>query len=77
MLSCSKLLCGLLSSDIHPSGLVKRLGGHQQVILVASREGWVEQSPLGVCPLLHIIQVQLLFNFESILLIVSMLSNYK
>ena len=39
----------LLSSDIHPSGSVKRLGGPKQVILVASGDGWVEQSPLGVC----------------------------
>ena len=57
MLSCSKLLCGLLSSDICPSGLVNRLGGPRKVILDASREGWVEQSPLGVFPLRHIFQV--------------------
>ena len=51
MLSCSKLLCGLLSSDICPSGLVNRLGGPKQVMLLSSGEGWVEQSPLGVFPL--------------------------
>ena len=57
MLSYKKLLCGLLSSDLHPSGLVNRIGGSKQVILASSGEGWVEQYPLGVCPLLHIIQV--------------------
>ena len=51
MLSCSKLLCELLSSDLHPSGSVNRIRGHKKVILAASGEGWVEQSPLGVCPL--------------------------
>ena len=40
----------LLSSDIHPSGSVNRFGGPKKVILVASGDGWVEQSPLGVCP---------------------------
>ena len=55
MLSCSKLLCGLLSNDLRPSGSVNMLGGLNQVILAASGEGWVEQSPLGVCPLVHII----------------------
>ena len=38
-----------ISSDIHPSGLVNRIGGPKQVILFASRDGWVEHSPLGVC----------------------------
>ena len=57
MLSYSKLLCGLLSSDLRLSGLVNRLGGPKKITLDASGEGWVEQSPLGVCPLLHIIQV--------------------
>ena len=57
MLSGSKLLCGLLSSDLFPSGLLIRLRGRKQVILAASGEGWVEQSPLGVLPLMHIIQV--------------------
>ena len=46
-----------ISSDIHPSGLVKRLGGPKKVILVASGEDSVERSPLGVYPLLHIIEV--------------------
>ena len=53
MLSCSKLLCGILSSVVHPIGLVNRLGGPKQVILAALGEGWVEQSPLGVCSLLQ------------------------
>ena len=57
MLCCSKLLCGLLSNDLRPSGLVNKLGGPKKVILVASGEGWVEQSPLGVYPLLQIVQV--------------------
>ena len=57
MLSYSKLLCGFLSSDIHPSGSVNMLGGPKQVILPPLGEGWVEQSPLGVCPLLQIIHV--------------------
>ena len=43
-------LCVLLSSDLCPSGSLNRLGGPKQVILAASRDGWVEQSPLGVCP---------------------------
>ena len=68
MLSCSKLLCELLSSDLHPSGSMNKLGGPKKVFLVAPGEGWVEQSPLGVSPLLHIIQVQLLFNFEYVVL---------
>ena len=46
-----------ISSDIHPSGLVKRPGGPKKVILVALGEDWVEWSPLGVYPLLHIIEV--------------------
>ena len=45
----------LLSNNIHPIGLVNRLGGPKQVILATSGDGWVEQSPLGVCPLLQII----------------------
>ena len=53
MLSCSKLLCGILYNDICPSGSVNRLGGPRQVILVALGEGWVEQSHLGVCALLQ------------------------
>ena len=53
MLSYSKLPCGVLYSVVHPSGLVNRLGGPKQVILAALGEGWVEQSPLGVCPLLQ------------------------
>ena len=57
MLSGSKLQCGLLSSDLCPSGSVNRLGGPKQVILAASGEGWVEQSPLGVCPLLLTVEV--------------------
>ena len=50
------------SSDLRPSGLVNRLEGPKKVTLDASREGWVEQSPLGVCPLLHIIQVLIVVN---------------
>ena len=46
-----------ISSDIHPSGLVKRLESPKKVIFVASKEDWVERSPLGVYPLLHIIEV--------------------
>ena len=42
MLSCSKLLCGILSSVVHPSGLVNRLGVPKQVILAALGEGWEE-----------------------------------
>ena len=42
MLSCSKLLCGILSSDLHPSGSVNMLEGPKKVILAASGEGWVE-----------------------------------
>ena len=44
-----QVLCVLLSSDIHPSGSVNRLGGPQKVILATSGEIWVEQSPFGVC----------------------------
>ena len=36
---------------------MNKLGGHKQVTLDASGEGWEEQSPLGLCPLLHIIQI--------------------
>ena len=36
--------------DIHPSGLVNRLGDPKQVTLATSGEGWVEQSPLDVVP---------------------------
>ena len=50
-------MCGILSSDVRPSGLVNKLGGPKKVTLVSSRDGWVEQSPLGVCPLFHIIQI--------------------
>ena len=57
MLSGSKLLCGLLSNHLCPSGSVNMLGGSKQVILDASGEGWVEQTTLGGFPLLHIIQV--------------------
>ena len=55
MLSCSKLLCKLLSNDIHPSGPANKIGGPKQVIVAASGEGWVEQSSLGVFLLLYII----------------------
>ena len=47
---------------------MNRLEGPKKVTLVASGDGWVEQSPLGVCPLLHFIQVQLSINSESVLL---------
>ena len=33
-----------------PNGLVNRLGVPKQVILAALVDGWVERSPLGVCP---------------------------
>ena len=33
-----------------PNGLVNRLGVPKQVILAALVDGWVEWSPLGVCP---------------------------
>ena len=39
-----------ISSDLRPSGLVNMIKGPKQVILAASGEGWVEQSPLGVSP---------------------------
>ena len=44
---------GILNSDLRPSGSVNRLGGPKKEILATSGEGWVEQSPLGVCPLLQ------------------------
>ena len=44
------MLCALLSSDLHPSGSVNRLKGPNQVILATSGDGWLEQTPLGVCP---------------------------
>ena len=37
-----RLLCVLLSSNIHPSGLVNMLGGPKQVIFTALEDGWVE-----------------------------------
>ena len=40
----------LFSSYLHPSGSVNRIMGPKQVILDASGESWVEQSPLGVRP---------------------------
>ena len=46
-----QVLCVLLSSDLLPSGTVNRLGGPKKKILVPSEDGWMEQSPLGVCPL--------------------------
>ena len=57
MLSCSKFVVWAIFRDLRPSGSMNRLEGPKQVTLPSSREGWVEQSPLGVCPLLHIIQV--------------------
>ena len=33
-----------------PNGLVNRLGVPKKVILAALVDGWVERSPLGVCP---------------------------
>ena len=44
MLSCSKLLCGILSSDIRPSGSVNRIDSPKQVILFAPGDGWVTVS---------------------------------
>ena len=40
----------LLSSDHRSSGSVNRLEVPKQVILDASGDGWVEQSPLRVFP---------------------------
>ena len=57
MLSYRKLLCGLLFSDICPNDSLNMLGGPKEVTLAILGDGWVEQSPLGVCPLLHILQV--------------------
>ena len=37
--------------DLHLSGSVNRIGGPKQVTLATSGEYWVEQSPVGVCPL--------------------------
>ena len=54
-----------ISKDLCPSGSVNRLGGPKQVILATSGEGWVEQSPLVVCPLLHAIQVPTTVNFSE------------
>ena len=48
MLSYSKLMHGIFSSDLRPSGSVNRLGGPKQVILSSLGECWVEKSPLGV-----------------------------
>ena len=44
-----QVLCAI-ALHLRPSGSVNRLGGPKQVILVASGDGWVEQSPLGVFP---------------------------
>ena len=48
MLYCRSLLRG---RDIRPSVSVNMLGGPKQLNFATSREGWVEQSPVGVCPL--------------------------
>ena len=39
-----------IPQHLRPSGSMNRLRGPKQVILDASGDGWVEQSPLGVCP---------------------------
>ena len=80
MLSCSKLLCGILSSDLCPSGSLNRIGVPKQVISDASGEDWVEQSPLGVCPLLQNYlgsncYYVLVIEFYGYILIIGMLSN--
>ena len=36
--------------SLRPSGSMNKLGGPKKVILAASGGGWVEWSPLGVCP---------------------------
>ena len=41
----------LCDKDLLPSGSMNRIGGPKQVNLDASGEDWVEQSPVGVCPL--------------------------
>ena len=41
MLSGINFVVWDISSDIHPSGLVNRLGGPKQVILANLGEGWV------------------------------------
>ena len=63
MLSGSKFVVWAISSDLCPSDLVNRLMGLKQVILVALRDGWVEQYPLGVCSLLQIIQLLNIIQF--------------
>ena len=42
------LMCG---RDIHPSGSRNMIEGLKQATLASSGEGWVEESPVGVCPL--------------------------
>ena len=39
---------------VEPEGDFLAKPDYKKVILATSGEGWVEQSPLGVCPLLHI-----------------------
>ena len=52
MLLSAKLQKVLLCRrDLRPSGSMNKLGGPKQVTLAASREGWVEKSHMGVCPL--------------------------
>ena len=68
-----RVLCVLLHNNTRSSVSVNRLEGPKQVILAASGDSWMEQSPLGVCPLLHIIQVltvviYLWFNSMSVFL---------
>ena len=82
VLSGSKFVVWDISSDLRPSGLVNKLEGPKNVFLAASGEGWVEQSPLGVSPLLHIIQVLtfiicLWYNSKSVFSFGSMISTCK
>ena len=51
LLSCIDFLCELLYSILRPSGSVNKLVGAKHLTFDASGKGWVEQSPMGVCPL--------------------------
>ena len=68
MISCSKFVVWDIFIGLRPSGLVNRLGDPKQVIIGFFRRRLGGTVSFGFCSLLHIIQVQLLFNSESILL---------
>ena len=68
MLSCDKAAVWDNFIYLYPSGSVNRLGGPKQVTLAALGEGWVEQSPLGVCPLFCILsRFNCYLNSKSVL----------